>query len=97
MEKIFSLSIGNIFEVNLISISILGVSMYSKYYLPKGLQVALEIDGKPFGLEGTMNLKGEIRYCKQVSYSKYNCGVKFLNISNKYKKRIADFVERKRT
>lgn len=96
MEGKFSLSIGNVFEINLISISILGISIYSKYYLPKGLQVELEIDGKPFGLKESMNIKGEVRYCKQVKLSKYNCGIKFINIQNKYKERIAGFVERRR-
>ncbi|MBI4974568.1 MAG: hypothetical protein HZC19_01975 [Candidatus Omnitrophica bacterium] len=95
MERKFSLSIGNKFETDLTSIGILGISMYSKYYLPKGLQIGLEIDGKPFGLEELMNLKGELCYCRQVSHSKYNCGVKFMNIPNRYKKIIADLVERK--
>lgn len=96
MAKNFSLSIGGLFDIDLVSISILGVSGFSKYYLPKGLQVELEMDGKPFGLEGMMNLKGEVRYCKQTSFSKYNCGIKFINLPNKIKKKISEFVEKKR-
>ena len=88
----FSPSAGNIFEVDLTSISVLGISMYSKYYLPNGLRIILDIDGKPFGLERSMNLKGEMRYCKQIEASKYKCGIKFIKTADEYKNKIAEFV-----
>ena len=93
----FSPSGGNIFECDLVSISILGVSIYSKYYLPEGLHIELDIDGKPFDLERSMKIKGEIRYCKQVEVSKYKCGIKFIKILNEDKEKIAEFIERKRS
>ena len=89
----FSLAGSKTFEADTIDISILGMAILTKYYLPKGLRIELEIDGKPFGLKKSMKIKGEIRYCIYFSASLYRCGVKFINILSEYKNKIAKFID----
>lgn len=88
----FSLSKGNIFEVKVVDISVSGVGIVSKYFLPKGLSIELEIDGKPFGLDEAMKIKGEIRYCNYIKACGYRCGVKFINILGNYAAKIAELI-----
>ncbi len=92
----FALSIGNVFEVEITSISVLGVSMFSAYFLPKGLQVVFEMNGKPFGLNSPIDIKGEIRYCRQTEGSRCKCGVKFLGLEARLKGKIANFISAKK-
>jgi len=88
----FSLAKGNAFEVDAVDISMLGMGLVSKYFLPKGLRVELEIDGKLFNLDNPMKIKGEIRYCRYVKPSTYRCGVKFINIPDECKEKITQFI-----
>jgi c-di-GMP-binding flagellar brake protein YcgR len=88
----FSLAKGNVFEVQIVDISILGIGIISKYFLPKGLHIGLEIDGKCFDLENPFRIKGEVRYCSYVKAIGYRCGVKFINISSQYMDKIKNFI-----
>jgi c-di-GMP-binding flagellar brake protein YcgR len=91
-KKQFALTKGDSFKIDILDISVLGLCMISKYFLPKGLFVDLEIDGTLFGLKETMKIKGEIRYCEYLKYYTYRCGVKFLDMPEKYKKVISRFI-----
>ena len=96
----FSLSTGKTFEVDAKDISILGVGVYSKFFLPRQLLLELQISGKPFGLGKNMVIKGEVRYCKYTKPSAYRCGIKFLHLSGEYKDKITNFIatyERKKS
>jgi len=88
----FSLISGEHFEVKALDISILGVGVLAKYFLPPGLILELEIAGQPFGLEEIIAVKGEIRYCVYMKGCGYKCGVKFLDLKNSYKEAIAQFI-----
>ena len=88
----FAIAAGNRFAVSIVDISTVGLGIISKYFLPKGLFLEFEIGGVPFGLSENMKIKGEIRYSRYVRSSTYRCGVKFLNISDKYRNAIAGFV-----
>lgn len=92
IEQRFSLSRGNTFEVDTVDISALGIGILSKYFLPKGLRIEVDIDGQAFGLDGLMKIKGEVRFCQYIKASVYRCGVKFINISDEYREKIADFI-----
>jgi hypothetical protein len=88
----FLLSKGNTFEIEIADISTLGVGIISRFFLPKGLRIELEIDGKPFGLDNSMKIKGEVRYCNYIKSSRYRCGIKFIDISSQYLNKIKDFI-----
>ena len=88
----FAIAAGRRFAVSAVDISALGMGILSKYFLPKGLILEFEIEGIPFGLRENMKIKGEIRYSRYIKSSTYRCGVKFLNLSDKYQNAIAGFV-----
>ena len=91
-QQKFSLASGNKFEVRTLDISELGVGILSKYFIPKGVVLDLDIEGKPLGLDRDISTKGEVRYCKFVRNLGYKCGIKFLNISQPDRKAIAYFI-----
>ena len=91
-EQKFHLPKNTKFPARLSSISVLGLSMICDKMLPKGLVIKLEVPGEPFLFQETMHIKGEVRYCRQVMLSEYNCGIKFLDIQRDHKDRIAAFV-----
>ena len=80
----FYLRDGNIFDADSADVSSTGISVRSRYYLPKGLVVDLKIEGTDFGISEVINLEGEVRYCKQDEPSKYRCGLKFRNTRQRY-------------
>ncbi|MCM8789405.1 MAG: PilZ domain-containing protein [Candidatus Omnitrophica bacterium] len=88
----FSLISGESFEVKAFDISILGIGIISKYFLPQGLILELEIPGEPFGLSGAMYIKGEIRYCIYIKGLGYKCGIKFLEITKEHTRAIGQFI-----
>lgn len=88
----FTISQGDTFDVDVVDISVSGIGVFSKYFLPKGLIIELSIDAKPFGSSGIMKIKGELRYCRSVKISKYRCGIKFINPAAEYVKLIGDFI-----
>lgn len=92
IKQKFSLSIGKSFEAAALDISALGVGIVSGYFFPQGLTIEMEIDGKPFGLDRPITVKGEIRYSKYLKPSEYRTGVKFLDLSPDDAKAIADFI-----
>ncbi len=83
---------GSFFRVNVIDISTLGAAMLFRYFLPAGLIVEIGIEGRRFGLKKAMKVKGEIRHCKQIRPFTYRCGIEFLNLSDRSKNIIAQFV-----
>jgi len=92
LKQKFALADGNCFEADVLDISKTGLGIFSKYFIPKGLIVILEIPGDIFKLKEKITLKAEVRYCKFIKSSQYRCGIKFLDISDKYKDTIADFI-----
>lgn len=88
----FALTTGASFEVDAVDISMLGIGIFSKYFLPKGLILELEINGEPFELKEEMILTAEVRHCAFIKGQGYRCGVQFLDLSEKYKKVIAEFI-----
>ncbi|MFC1674554.1 PilZ domain-containing protein [Candidatus Omnitrophota bacterium] len=91
-EQKFSLAEKDDFEVTATDISITGLGLLSKYFLPKGLILLLEINGAPLGIEKTMELRGEVRYSRSAGTLKYRCGFKFLNPPADYVKKIETFI-----
>ena len=63
-----------------------------KYYLPPGTNVHVLITGSPFKVKKAIELKGEIRYCRNIKYIQYQCGIKTLKISDEHRKAIKDYV-----
>lgn len=92
LKQKFALVSGNKFEVKAVDISEIGIGLVSEYFLPKGLILELEIDGAPFDLKEVMKIKGEIRYCRYERTVGYRCGVQFLDLSEVYRKAIAEFI-----
>lgn len=88
----FSLISGESFEVKAFDISMLGVGIISKYFLPPGLILELEITGEPFGLDEAVKIKGEVRYCIYIKGRGYKCGIQFVTISEKHSQAIARFI-----
>lgn len=88
----FGLTCGDVFELIAVDISEVGIGVISKYFLPKGLILELEIGGISFGIEKIMKIKGEIRYCIYKKNSGYKCGIKFLDILDEYRNNIAKLV-----
>jgi len=88
----FGLVCGDVFELAAADISEAGIGVISKYFLPKGLILNLEITGIPFN-EEVMKIAGEIRYCIFKKNSGYRCGIKFLDIKEEYRKNIAKLVQ----
>jgi len=91
-DQRFTISQGDIFEVEVVDISVSGIGINSKYFLPKGLVIDIEIDGKTFDSNTVMRMKGELRYCRSVKVSRYRCGIKFIDPPVEYVKLIRDFI-----
>lgn len=87
-----SLAGGNSFECRACDISAGGIGLITKYYLPKGLLLELEIEGVRFGLQGKFKVKGEVIHCKNIPAHGYKCGVKFTEIANEYRAAISQFI-----
>ena len=85
---------GNLFDTDSADISESGVSLKSRYYLPKGLRLDVKMQGADFGLSEIINLDGEIRYCKQEGTHEYRCGLKFLDPSQRYEEVFGNFVKK---
>lgn len=92
-KEVFSLAQGKPVEATTIDISSLGMGVVTKYYLPKGLIMDLEIEGKSFGSKKSIKVKGEIRYCMYTGISGYRAGIKFINILGEDQDKISKFVE----
>ncbi len=92
MQDSVSLANGNRFEARAYDISVGGIGLVAKYFLPKGLMLELEIEGAPFGLQERITAKGEVTHCKNVQVHKYKCGIRFTEISDKHKGAIAQFI-----
>ena len=93
-DQKFSISQGDIFEVEVVDISVSGIGVFSKYFLPKGLIIDIDIDGKVFGSDKVMKMKGELRYCRSVKISRYRCGIRFVDPPAEYIKIIAEFISK---
>ncbi|MDP3804350.1 MAG: PilZ domain-containing protein [Candidatus Omnitrophota bacterium] len=83
---------GNVFEVNVFDISIVGAGIFTKNFLPKGCIINMKIDGAPFGLKKEMEIKGEVRYCKYIKLHQYKCGIKFLDLAEEHQETIKKFI-----
>ena len=90
----FKLSEGNQFEAQALDISEGGVKLLSKYLIPRGIILDLDIDGKVFGLDRNIKTKGEVRFCESVKglWKSNRIGVKFLDISDVDREALAKFV-----
>lgn len=91
-QQKFHLAKGNTFGVDILDISIGGIGVFSKYFLPKGLLLEVQIEGKPFGLDEPMKIKSRVCYCNYIKSSRYRCGIMFIDIPDDYKNNIAVFI-----
>lgn len=93
-EVTFALADTKSFEVNALDISEGGIGVASKHFLPIGLIVELDIDGRYFESSGNIKTKGEVRNCYSIKGARrgYRCGFKFLDISDADRKTIAQYV-----
>lgn len=85
---------GNKLEAKIFDISVSGIGLGIKYFVPKGLMVSVKIDGTLLGLDKAMHVKGEICYCNYVQASLYKCGVRFIDIPKRYVTAIINFVSK---
>jgi len=88
----FTLAEGDSFKAGVLDISVLGIAIFSKYFLPRGLMLELEMPGAIFTINEDIKIRGEVRYSIYVRPSVYRCGIKFLDIPEKYTEAIARFV-----
>ena len=84
---------GDLLDANSADISEGGISLKSRYYLPKGLRVDVKMQGVGFGLSEIINLDAEIRYCEQEASHEYRCGLKFLDPGQRYEDVFGDFLK----
>ncbi|MBU0709561.1 MAG: PilZ domain-containing protein [Candidatus Omnitrophica bacterium] len=88
----FALISGMNFDAQIVDISILGIGMFSKYFLPKGLILELNMEGQYFGISEDITVKAEVRHCTFIKGRGYRSGMQFLNLSDKDKKVITEFI-----
>lgn len=91
-QQKFGLVCGKTFEVKGTDVSELGVGIISKYFLPKGLIIEAEMEGAFFGMNEIMKIKGEVRHCQYIRNLGYKCGLRFLNLSDAYRKAIVQTI-----
>jgi c-di-GMP-binding flagellar brake protein YcgR len=91
-EQNITLAKGNRFTATTCDISTVGIGMRTNFFLPKGLVINMDLEGAPFGLREAIKVKGEVRYCNYVKARNYKCGIKFVNLSSRYRQAIAKFV-----
>ncbi len=91
--QIITLDSGKYFEAAATDISEGGLGLVvKKYYLPKGARIELTMDGTPLDLKKEMRFKAEVRFCNNIKFNMYKCGVKFINMSEEYKEAIKKFI-----
>ncbi|MFH1355341.1 MAG: PilZ domain-containing protein, partial [Candidatus Omnitrophota bacterium] len=88
----FALINGMNFDAQVVDISSLGMGMFSKYFLPKGLILELSMDGKYFGVSEDIVVRAEVRHCAFIKGRGYRSGMQFLNLSDNDKKVVLDFI-----
>jgi len=92
-EQIIALDSGKSFEAVATNISEGGLGLsIKKYYIPKGAGVEIAMNGAPLDLQKEMRFKAEVRYCNNIKFNTYRCGVKFIDISEEYRDCIKKFV-----
>ncbi len=91
-KQSISLIEGNRLHTTAYDIALNGVGIYVTNFLPNGLILDLDIDGKSFGLAGPIKTKGEICHCNFIRRRRYKCGVKFSDISAGDREAIARFI-----
>lgn len=92
-EAAIHLANGDNFEARAFDISVGGIGFIDKYYFPKGVMLALELDGAAFNISENIKVQGEITYCKSAGVHKYKCGIKFLDLKEKDKETIERFIK----
>jgi PilZ domain-containing protein len=83
---------GNKIEADVFDISVSGICLGIKHFIPKRLMVSVEIDGTPFGLDDVVKVKGEICYCNYMQSSLYKCGIRFIDMPEILLKAISNLV-----
>lgn len=83
---------GSRFEATTYDITVEGMGILIRYYLPRGVVIELAMKGGPFGVKKATTLKGEVRYCNFISYHSYKCGVRFVDLSARQRRAIARFI-----
>ncbi len=92
-EQVIALDGGKYFEVEATNISQGGLGLIiKKYYLPKGTCIELTMDGTPLDIKKEMKFKAEVRYCNNIKFNIYRCGVKFIDMPEEYKSAVKKFV-----
>jgi len=76
-----------------VDISVDGIGIFLEYYLPTGVHLDLDVEGKVFGVDRALKMKAEVRYCNFIAQKKYRCGMKFIEISKEDKEVISEFVK----
>ena len=93
-EVTFALADTKSFEINALDISEGGLGVETKHFLPTGLILELDIDGRYLELSGNIKTKAEVRNCYSIKGARrgYRGGFKFLDISDADRKSIAQYV-----
>ncbi len=92
LGQLFSLAFGDKYRTKAFDISIGGMGIISKYFLPSGLRIKLAFSGNKLGLDKFfVRTKGEIRYCNYLRHSNYRCGIKFVDSPLLYSKKFNEF------
>ena len=88
----FSLGDTKRIKAEVFDLSIGGMGLLLNYFLPKGLQIKLLVDGKCFNSDKEIMLKAEVRYCITLKANRYKCGIRFTDISEENKNIIVNFI-----
>jgi len=92
LGQLFSLKSGDRCRTKAFDISIGGMGIISKYFLPSGLRIKLAFSGDKLGLDKFfIRTRGEIRYCNYLKHSNYKCGIKFIDSPLLYSKKFNEF------
>ena len=76
-------------ETKIVDISILGIGMLSKYFIPRGVIIKFDIKIKDEILES----KGEVKSAVPAGTASTRLGVQFVDMSSEYRNKITDFIK----
>ena len=98
-SQLINLANGNKFTADAFDISMLGIGFFTKCFLPRDLQIEMDISGLMEDPAKQMKLKGKICYCKNAPHetkgpNKFKCGVEFLEVSKEASKQLEQFIAR---
>ncbi len=88
--QFFSLAQGNSCRIKAVDVSILGLGVMCKFFLPRDLELNLDVNSRKGELERNIKVKGIIKHCRYIREFGYKCGIEFVSLSAADKEFIQD-------